>query len=62
MTNREAFEFWYKKDYWNFSQVLGASGHPLVSYDSEKNRYNQLDVDLAWNAWNAALNCYKVEA
>lgn len=62
MTNRDAFEYWYTETYWDFNKCIGASGNPLVRFDSEINQYSNFDLNLAWNAWNAALDTYKVEA
>lgn len=50
MTNREAFEKWYKETYWDFSKVE----RPKVMFNEDTQSYNHFDVDLAWNAWCAA--------
>ncbi|MGZ3235745.1 MAG: hypothetical protein ACXU8A_00045 [Burkholderiaceae bacterium] len=44
---REAFELWYRNEYWDFKNTC-----PDLWNGS---RYNHLDVQLAWKAWQAAL-------
>lgn len=57
MTNREAFEKWYKEVYWDFStnsQSRTMFRTSIVAFNEDKQSYNHFDVDLAWNAWCAA--------
>ena len=46
MTQREQFEAWYCDVYWNFKAT-----RPNLWDGSE---YDKLDVQLAWNSWQAA--------
>ena len=50
MSEREAFEVWYKRVYWDFKY----RGDNRVIYTPENDRYNHLNVDLAYQAWKAA--------
>jgi hypothetical protein len=51
MSNKEAFEVWYCGTYWNFNAEHYAA--PRVTFDKEKSKYSHIDVQMAWNAWNA---------
>jgi hypothetical protein len=53
MTNRDAFEKWYKKFYNNFSI------HYLEDFDEKFQMYSNARLDLAWKAWCAALDAAK---
>lgn len=44
----EAFEEWYCNNYWNFKGVYNRQ--VFFRYG----KYNHMDVDLAWNSWQAA--------
>lgn len=52
MKNNEAFEQWYCTNYWNFKKYR----LPQVIFDTEKQSYNHIDVQLAWDAWRAGQN------
>ena len=45
---REAFEVWYKLVYWDFDRRF-------CSYDPDADKYDHLDVDLAYSAFKAAV-------
>ena len=45
--DRAAFERWYRKDYWNFTEEY-------CRFNEDFQKYNNLNVQLAWASWQAA--------
>jgi hypothetical protein len=46
---REAFEKWYKKEYWNFEY----KGLTQANYEKDTDSYDHSDVDLAYQSFKA---------
>lgn len=53
--DRKDFEDWYKENYWNFTY----EGNILARYDESTDKYNHMSVNLAWQAWQAAISRQK---